>query len=495
MSERIEYVNPCHLKPDPNNPRTEMDEEFIEKLAENYREHGIIEPIEVDENNVIRRGHQRVEAAKRVGIDRVPVRRVVGLSEEKWFERQLADDELRKKLGDLDRMWAFATGIVNINTGKFHTIKEIKEMWEKDSETLLNLIELGTKEGVKHKRMGQAELERRIGVKQETIHNHVILLKIEKEYPGTLEAIRTGKTNRSKVIEAYRIKNKELRDATMKAVLEGKFKDPAVVGGSAIRVVKSVMDEQPAELVKPVAKRIESGELTGDKLEGVLTVVKSDDITKEVKARVTKGEISPERVIELTAIPKKYSKPIMERIEKEKLPDYEVERILSVIRNEKLPEEVKEAIAKGFPADLVDVAVNLYEASKPIDVSMIPTLSEEELEKAKERTMEWDEEHIRFSTDFGIQVRRLYLPLKGDLFFIHDFASKRICPLCGKPLKLRLDCCNVTVEEAQKVAQKAWETKTPPNETMRRIIEERMEKEVTRLKKEFKEKWKKEAKI
>lgn len=73
----INYTDPKSLKSDPNNPRTVFDQDFIASLSENYKHQGVIEPIEVDEHNMIRRGHNRVLAAIKVGV-KVPVQRKLG---------------------------------------------------------------------------------------------------------------------------------------------------------------------------------------------------------------------------------------------------------------------------------------------------------------------------------------------------------------------------------------------------------------------------------
>jgi len=300
MKDGIEYVNPYSLKPDPNNPRTEMDKEFIEKLAENYKQHGIIEPIEIDENNVIRRGHQRVEAAKLAGIDRVPVRRVVGLSEEKWFERQLADDALRKQLSTIDRAFAYATAIININTGKNYKLKDIKKMWGKDREQILNLV--FTPKGRGHDETGQAELSRRIGVPQEDIRYYLNVLKYDM-----VEAVETGKTTPATIREISPIKDEEVKEILLERAREGK-----------------------------IDRR--------DLIREIRPIVQREDIPKEVKVAVAKGEVKPEHV---------------------------------------------------------DMAVALHKAGEPITFAVTEP-SPEELLKLQKKDIEDKEEHLEYTKDFGI---------------------------------------------------------------------------------------------
>jgi len=93
------------------------------------------------------------------------------------LERQLIDDAQHKNLSDIERVWAYATAIININTGGNYTIPEVKRM---ERDALLNLIMQGTKDGTKIGK-GAKELSRRIGVSQPTIWYYVSLLKAEPE--------------------------------------------------------------------------------------------------------------------------------------------------------------------------------------------------------------------------------------------------------------------------------------------------------------------------
>jgi len=63
----------------------------------------------------------------------------------------------------MDRAWAYATAIVNINTGKSYTVRQIKKM---DREGLLTLINPPKTEKGDYDKGGQAELSRRTGILQ-----------------------------------------------------------------------------------------------------------------------------------------------------------------------------------------------------------------------------------------------------------------------------------------------------------------------------------------
>lgn len=53
------------------NPR--FNDEAAERLAKVLKKHGFIDPVIIDENNIVRAGNTRVKAAKLAGIKSVPV--------------------------------------------------------------------------------------------------------------------------------------------------------------------------------------------------------------------------------------------------------------------------------------------------------------------------------------------------------------------------------------------------------------------------------------
>lgn len=166
------------ITPDTHQPRTEFKDEVIEVYAESIETLGQINPIEIDENNVIIRHEQLWHAAKKLGLEKVLVVRKTGLSQAKRFERQLADHD--EDLGVVDKVWAYATGVVNINANADYTKEDIKQMHENDYDRLVNLLGEDTVKEAKHIPHGQSELSRRIGVKQHTISNYLAFFKVPK---------------------------------------------------------------------------------------------------------------------------------------------------------------------------------------------------------------------------------------------------------------------------------------------------------------------------
>lgn len=99
------------IHPYPNNPR--INDEAVAYVVESMNQTGNLDPIEVDENNVILSGHTRLLALEQLGITETECVRYTGLTEEqkkkyrilanKTGEVATWDEELlNMELGDLD---------------------------------------------------------------------------------------------------------------------------------------------------------------------------------------------------------------------------------------------------------------------------------------------------------------------------------------------------------------------------------------------------------
>lgn len=67
----IELRPLADLKPYEKNPR--LNDAAVEAVARSIREFGFRQPVVVDTNGVIVVGHTRWKAAKKLGLDKVPV--------------------------------------------------------------------------------------------------------------------------------------------------------------------------------------------------------------------------------------------------------------------------------------------------------------------------------------------------------------------------------------------------------------------------------------
>lgn len=67
------------IKPYENNPR--INDDAVAGVVESIKQCGELDPIEVDENNVILSGHTRLKAYNQLGYDSISVLRITGLTE------------------------------------------------------------------------------------------------------------------------------------------------------------------------------------------------------------------------------------------------------------------------------------------------------------------------------------------------------------------------------------------------------------------------------
>ena len=75
-----------------NNPRKNLN---IDKVASSIKEFGFQQPIVIDEENIIIVGHTRFEAAKKLGLEKVPVT-IAKLSKNQAKAYRIADNRLNQ---------------------------------------------------------------------------------------------------------------------------------------------------------------------------------------------------------------------------------------------------------------------------------------------------------------------------------------------------------------------------------------------------------------
>jgi DNA modification methylase len=89
----VEGLPPSALKPDPRNPRRHSDRQ-INQISRSITSFGFNVPVLIDQRNRIVAGHGRVQAAKKLGLDRVPVIRLEHLSAAQAQAFAIADNRL-----------------------------------------------------------------------------------------------------------------------------------------------------------------------------------------------------------------------------------------------------------------------------------------------------------------------------------------------------------------------------------------------------------------
>lgn len=110
--KRIEEVNLIDIQPDPEQPRKNIDpdSEDIRELAESIKEHGFIHFITVrpekDRKYVIITGERRFCAAKKLGLEKIPVA-ITSQSEVNCALIQLEENIHRQDLSPLEEAAAY----------------------------------------------------------------------------------------------------------------------------------------------------------------------------------------------------------------------------------------------------------------------------------------------------------------------------------------------------------------------------------------------------
>ena len=102
--QEIELLPMGEIKPNPRNARTHSKKQ-IRQIADSIGVFGFLVPVLVDETSTTLGGHGRIEAAKLLGFQKVPVIRVEGLSETQKRALLLADNKIAGNAGwDRERL-------------------------------------------------------------------------------------------------------------------------------------------------------------------------------------------------------------------------------------------------------------------------------------------------------------------------------------------------------------------------------------------------------
>jgi DNA modification methylase len=89
----IDHISPADLRADPSNPRAHKPTQ-IDAIARSIRTFGFNMPVLADGLGTIIAGHGRVAAARKLGLERIPVIRIEHLSEHQRRAYMIADNRL-----------------------------------------------------------------------------------------------------------------------------------------------------------------------------------------------------------------------------------------------------------------------------------------------------------------------------------------------------------------------------------------------------------------
>lgn len=96
--ERLESMAVADLRPHDRNPRTHSKKQ-VAQIAESIRRFGFVNPVLVDREGQVIAGHGRIEAAKLLGMTKVPVLRLEHMTEAEKRAYVIADNRLAELAG------------------------------------------------------------------------------------------------------------------------------------------------------------------------------------------------------------------------------------------------------------------------------------------------------------------------------------------------------------------------------------------------------------
>lgn len=129
--QQHEMIDINALTPYENNARTHSPDQ-LEMIGNSIREFGFINPVIIDENNMILVGHGRVMAAKNIGIKQVPFRRVTNLTEDQKKAYIIADNKLSDLGGWDDELLLAELESIELDMSQFGFDLEIDDIENPD---------------------------------------------------------------------------------------------------------------------------------------------------------------------------------------------------------------------------------------------------------------------------------------------------------------------------------------------------------------------------
>ena len=172
------------IHPNPNQPRTEFDDEALEELAASIRANGIISPITLrkitDDNYQIIAGERRYRASKLVGLDKIPA-----------YIRDVDDGQVMEM-----------ALIENIQREDLNAVEEA----------------LGFKALIDDFSLTQEEVARKMGKSRSAVTNSLRLLALN---PDELEALRVGSISAGHARALLACEDEKTRAEMFSLALEG----------------------------------------------------------------------------------------------------------------------------------------------------------------------------------------------------------------------------------------------------------------------------------
>ena len=272
---QIIKVKTKELKPDPNQPRKEIDEEKVKEMAVSVRNEGIINPIEIDKDNMIITGEVRWRGALESELEEVPCK-VLEIEPRARYIRQMQENLHHNTMS----IWDTAKGLEK-------TIKLMKPIWIKEIGSPGEPID-GRK--IRYE-IFLEKLVELYGSAQATISEYLSLLQ---ESPEVQKALKTSKVKRTKIRAANKAPEQFRNELKMKVINEPKIARDAI--DQITTVLKRAVEEGEIKKGKEILKQ----DFTG---------LNSFEIVKKI------NDIYPDKGIEILDSSDKRAKKIMDTIQ------------------------------------------------------------------------------------------------------------------------------------------------------------------------------------
>ena len=187
--ESIFNIEINKIRPNPMQPRQEMDKEGLEELADSIKEHGILQPLIVtksvrdmekgqDVEYTLIAGHRRWQAARMLGLPHVPAI-VRDSTEQQKLELALVENLQRADLNALDKANAFK----RLHDEFDLTHQEIAQKVGKSREVVTNTLRLlslpsDIQEGLRAGKISEGHAKMLAGIKspqtQKALYDEII---------------------------------------------------------------------------------------------------------------------------------------------------------------------------------------------------------------------------------------------------------------------------------------------------------------------------------
>ena len=189
----IKEIQVERIKPDKNQPRKDFDKEKLKEMSETFKTQGTIQPIEIDEHNIIITGELRYRASKLAGLKTIPCKIIEGLSPEQKLERQLVENFNRQDMRLVDSIDA---------------VKKFMKHLKADAKYLAS----------GHGNQLIMETAKRLGISREWLSQN---LKFDREAPPELKkAVKEEKMTISQATEIMKLPEQKDREEVTKEILE-----------------------------------------------------------------------------------------------------------------------------------------------------------------------------------------------------------------------------------------------------------------------------------